>query len=505
MNRPSSISLRQGGHQPLLWWVLPCLAGVFSAYAWGAFIVGPWLWGAAAASALIAGVAALGSWTRLWQVSYSMGVFLLSAFCFQQRCPQAPQGAHASRDVIVILEISKVFQQTNSYGRTTCIAQIQSAQGPQVFKGRRVYVSFAQRTCIPGEQLWVRGVLEPLGSGEGFADYLSSMGVHERLRCAQVLEVYQPAPAPERWRQSLTHAWEAHLQRTWACERYAPLYASMVLGHKALIDSELKERLGLSGCLHLFAVSGLHVGILAGLLLWPLRRLPLGLLLTSVLLLGYVWLTGLAASALRAVLMLLLLWMARGLSRRPQALAALLTSVFVAFWLSPRSLLGAGFQLSHIVVASFLLVGAPWGHSLQRRLSFMPRWLKAPSRWLTSSLALSTAATLYSTPVLLLHFQKASFVSLLVNLFAVPLGSLTLLLAWCSSLCAPLGLSPFFNTLGCCLLSCLDWALVVLSAPTRVLSVQTPLGPLSCCALLMLLFGASRWFIPRQEARACAR
>lgn len=86
--------------------------------------------------------------------------------------------------------------------------------------------------------------------------------------------------------------------------------SALTVGDKSDLTPELKATYSASGASHVLALSGLHIGILAGiltLLLYPLRLFPLGRSLTGVLTVLLLWafafLSGLSASVVRAVTM----------------------------------------------------------------------------------------------------------------------------------------------------------------------------------------------------------
>lgn len=91
--------------------------------------------------------------------------------------------------------------------------------------------------------------------------------------------------------------------------------SALTVGDKSDLTPELKATYSASGASHVLALSGLHIGILAGiltLLLYPLRLFPLGRSLTGVLTVLLLWafafLSGLSASVVRAVTCSLSMW-----------------------------------------------------------------------------------------------------------------------------------------------------------------------------------------------------
>src|SRR5947209_5914978 len=95
----------------------------------------------------------------------------------------------------------------------------------------------------------------------------------------------------------------------------APIVNALVFAPNARLDSHIRERYVRSGLAHLLSISGLHVGFIAAWLALILGKLRLAARArfgaTAVLLLGYLWLLGFPAPAVRSGAMLLLADVAR--------------------------------------------------------------------------------------------------------------------------------------------------------------------------------------------------
>ena len=188
----------------------------------------------------------------------------------------------------------------------------------------------------------------------------------------------------------------------------------MPLGKKAAIPPDQKDRFILAGAMHLFAISGLHVAIVAGLFILLLRLLPgprwVETTLALTLLFLYVQITGGAPSAIRAFIMSAF-WKASGLvGKRGGAFPALVASAVFVLVVDPRQLWEKGFQLSYAVVASIILYGGPLGEKLQstfrpwtflseEELSGHRRVIVMITQWFGGALGISIAATLASIPL----------------------------------------------------------------------------------------------------------
>jgi competence protein ComEC len=208
----------------------------------------------------------------------------------------------------------------------------------------------------------------------------------------------------------------------------AGLAGSLLLAQRDGLDPAVRERFARAGLSHLLAISGLHVGLVCGMLLLLGSVFRLGRRWAAVVAaagtLGYVLLLGAPHSALRAALQLILVLTASMLQRptRPEAMIAAAALVLLAR--DPAALLSPGFQLSFAGVAGLLalrppLLGLLGGDASGRRLA-------RARRWLADALATSIAATLATAPIVAWHFGQVAPVGIVANLVAIPLLSLAL-------------------------------------------------------------------------------
>lgn len=210
---------------------------------------------------------------------------------------------------------------------------------------------------------------------------------------------------------------------------------ALVLGarDRAEPDTLLDFRRG--GCLHAFAVSGLHVGLVA-LLLWPvlhvLRVRPQLARLIVLLLVGcYVVMTGAAPPAVRAYLMLALALLSLMLRRQLSfvniwSFAALLILLF-----SPHQLHHAGFLLSFLVYAGICLAtrycmrDAPWfGPDSYIPFAVMSEWEMRLKSWefaLRGVVIVAFSAWLVSVPITACYFHTFNSYSFLTNMAITPI------------------------------------------------------------------------------------
>lgn len=259
------------------------------------------------------------------------------------------------------------------------------------------------------------------------------------------------------------------------------LLRAMLVGFRPGLTNELSEPFMRTGTLHVFAVSGLHVAVIAGILVGLLRFCRVGrlgcALIALPLLLFYTIATGAPASAVRSFLMAAVVIIGWSLPRPTDLLNSLAVSALVILLCDPMQLFDAGFQLSYAaVLAIALLVPGPgflirtlYRHesddtesaAVRSRLpgwladlfvcdpylpaDLLPRWRRAwyaVVRAVTASFAVSAAACIGTMPLIAHYFHLFTAVNFLSNLVIVPLSTLTITTGFASFLldlvCQPL-------------------------------------------------------------------
>ena len=204
---------------------------------------------------------------------------------------------------------------------------------------------------------------------------------------------------------------------------YNYLLIGMMLGEKGLIPPEIKEIFAEAGIMHILAVSGLHVGIIAAALFFLLNflKLPKKLKFTILILflIIYASITGYQPSVLRATIMFALLIGGKLINRNRNLFLSLFLAAFLILLSNPLVLYDAGFLLS-FMVTFFLIYLSP---ILQEQLSKVLVWIKDP-------LSISIASWIGIFPLSAYFFNKVSIISIVVNIFIVPLTGIALILGF---------------------------------------------------------------------------
>lgn len=227
------------------------------------------------------------------------------------------------------------------------------------------------------------------------------------------------------------------------------LLQALSVGYKSNMTAQHWQVMINTGTSHLMAISGLHIGLVAGMVFFIARWLvPVGVLhliskqqfAASVSLLAagfYAALAGFAVPTQRAFVMLLVVLMALLLKRPAFSLNTLSLALLVVLLLDPLAPLSAGFWLSFIAV--LLIAVIIGGRSARQR-----GWLQG--------IRLQWLIALSMLPVSVLLFQQGSLISPLANMLMIPLvGLLIVPMLLIASLLAPLsgsGSAWLFNIAG---------------------------------------------------------
>ena len=200
-------------------------------------------------------------------------------------------------------------------------------------------------------------------------------------------------------------------------EETSALAAALIFGERNFFDPETERSYQKIGIVHLLAISGLHVGLLTGMIYFIFIRVGVTKEKTEILLMAYLpiyaVMTGLAPPVVRAAAMLMLLIGSRRLALRMTPLDAVSAAFVVMMLFQPHIIFDTGFQLSFAVSFS-LIISAPV-------------ILKAFPTFLKQTAGASLIAQLSSLPVILSTFYEVSVISIFANILFVPFFSFILL------------------------------------------------------------------------------
>jgi len=290
-----------------------------------------------------------------------------------------------------------------------------------------------------------------------FAGYQRRHGVYSEIRTRYAPDCRIEGHGHGQAAQALAYRTSHWIQRQLRLDlegspEISDLIASMVLGLRGETPEDMKALFQRTGTMHLFAVSGLNVAMLAAIVLAGLRvfgvRRGAAVFIVIPILAGYALVTGLTPSCVRATIMLTLVLLGHVFDRRPLALNSLGAAAFFILAWDTEELFLPGFQFSFVLVVTIVWLAG----KIQRRLerigqpdAFLPRELwHAGQRVrvfcvgkLAIALGVTLAAWLGSLAFTAGYFHLFSPSAIFANLLAVPLAFILLLLGLASVLSAP--------------------------------------------------------------------
>lgn len=207
------------------------------------------------------------------------------------------------------------------------------------------------------------------------------------------------------------------------------LIKALLTGRRDSLPRPLVQAFRESGASHILALSGLHLGVIYGIvtkLLGILGKSPVSKRIRAAVCIGfctfYTLLTGAGPSIVRALIFICINEAARLMPhRRKSAANVYCGALLIQLALSPRVITSVGFQLSYLAMCGIVFVFPP----LQKLYPdsgnrILDRW--HPAKWLWNGAALSISCQLLTAPLVWLRFHTFPKYFLLTNLIALPLS-----------------------------------------------------------------------------------
>jgi competence protein ComEC len=404
-------------------------------------------WGAA--------LAVLGVWACVggvrhhgdWSLRRSDNVL---AFATVEATPARLTGRVVSGIVIDEAEHDHATPLWMQVDRSRCVLEC-AGIGPETAEAScsgRVRVEVSGHLLGPrvGDRLEIFGALQRPGppvnpGGFDYAEFLRAQQVDAVLRVEHPDHVRVIGSAPtivdrlRNLRDSLRRECE-ELLRTHLAPQSVPLAASLLLGDRTGLEHATETAFAESGTMHLLAISGLNVALLAGFLHLACRLLKTPGATTMVVLLigvlGYAALTDQRPPVLRAALLAMIVLAGTPLGRSASGYHRLALCAVVLLLYRPSDLFDAGAQLSFLAVLAIVwssrLVGiadAVPGDFVEER----PAWqsgLTMLGGWLWRSYVVTGSIWLFTLPLTAYHFHLIAPVGLLINVVLIPLVAVML-------------------------------------------------------------------------------
>lgn len=315
-----------------------------------------------------------------------------------------------------------------------------------IVTGDVVHAQVGDRVEVVGQLVAPRGPTNP--GAYDYQQHLRRQGIRTLVDCdhPDAVRVRERAVMYRfgRWRAKLRQECETLLARHLG-PRTAPLAVSLLLGNRSQLPVNVRDAFVESGTMHLLAISGLHVGILAALVLLICRLIDLPAVETSVVVLitmaTFACITNLRPPVIRASILAVVVAAGWPTYRRVGSVNLVAICILSVLLINPTDLFDTGTQLSFLAViaigwaAAFITRAS---HSVDEE-AILSRLLKRRRgirwsllRFVVEGYIVTAAIWFVTLPLTAAQFHIAAPVGFLVNVVLIPYVGLVLGLGFCT-------------------------------------------------------------------------
>ena len=449
----------------------------------------------------------------------ALGVFFVCAWYFFERVPANPYPDFTPREIKISAVLDDVSRgaKNSIYGTATIVgapAGLGDLEGLKIWYSVLQYTAGVSEPLVASQTVSFEGVLEdvrtsPLKSrGRGyeksaaFERYLASRFIYFKMSCdASGVKVVAPA----NWRHKFYDWLNAYMRRSLSADLFgvdklsSDTYVAMLLGDKSKLTKEQKQSFADTGTMHVFAISGLHVGFAAMLVYVFLRAVKVYWkfqpFIALPILYLYVCACGGRPSAIRAFVMIAVFWLAMVSGRGVKAFAALIIAATIALLINPADLFDAGFVLSYAIVCSIFVYGLPLYRFFESKYNrrfphYDPTRAQAFCKWLFSltvgGVCISLGAAFAAAPLSAHYFSYISTMSWLYSPVFVFGAGIAVGLGFAGFL-LPNFIAAFLNWIACAIVGWMS-AFAVWGAKSFEASVKVSLPSMGITAVSLAAF-----------------
>jgi competence protein ComEC len=462
------------GHRaPLLWLALPFATGLALGHATSTPCSLTFVSGVAILSFLLGAILSRQNQSA-WALAFVTGTIALGVLYHELRRDRLPDWSNLpAREATLTVQIDRIFASPAHYTSRSFLGRILTAPAHlSDLKGQRLYLrlrgSPESHQLQRSSTVQVLGHLKPLprqvNASDDFDAYLADAGINFSLVRGRVEKIVTPPTPYAQFRERIKTQGNRALSVGLELQpNLSGALRAMLLGERQHLDEKDKSLFVRTGTMHLFAISGLHIGVIAAALFGALRSIRLTRLTTFImsttLLAFYVDMIGRTPSSVRAWLMVTCIH-AASLIRAPRnPVAAIAGSALLVLLIDPMQLFSAGFQMSYGIVFALLLYGLPLGEFLQDRFRLfrdlpeasLGKWQRRlRKRWeeILSFSALAWSATTVGLISGIAFFGWFTPIAFLANLLLIPAAGFAIIGGFIALVFGWLGLLPvalFFN------------------------------------------------------------
>ncbi len=368
--------------------------------------------------------------------------FLLSVFIFTwfwyftynvQDRHNAKHFAKIANAKNLILEIHDIQKQTNTYTRIIghVIGVLDSKEQMHKVIGSLAITYYdSSKKFKTGDIILTNSKYKTIAAPINIDDfdyqfYMSTHGIHHELFIQHFSEIgpsnFNLWHLAQAFKMFCNKIVKSHIKNK---TEYGVAEA-LLLGYKYDIDQNTNLAFARTGTLHVLAVSGMHVGLIFGMLTlmfaW-VKKNSKWLIIRCASILFCLWLyalmSGFGASILRATVTFSLMCIGELITRKPYSVNLLFASAYIQFIFDPLCVFDPGFQLSYAAVFGILTTHKPISNL------FYPKNPILKHIWSISSI--SIAAQVYTLPISLYYFGQFPNLFLISNLLIIPITTIAI-------------------------------------------------------------------------------
>lgn len=382
-------------------------------------------------------------------------------------------------------------------------------EGAQIGHGLRGYV----RLRPPS------GPVRPNGFDFAFNNYFQKIGANGFfLGQPDAIELTQ-----NRWNIGVyverARLWLARHIRRQNQSQSGAVAAALITGHKAAIPEDINESLRISGLAHILSISGLHMALVAGTIMFALRlafatsptiaaKIPTkkyAALAGFGAIFIYLFLAGASVATQRSFIMLAVMLGALLSDRSALTVRNLAIAAIVVILIAPETVLGPSFQMSFAATLALIAAYSAWTNmrgldtsNQQHQTNAIKATVEKTTGFLgtlsMTSVIAGTATGIFAA----YHFQRVAVFGLLGNLLAMPIASIiTMPSAIVATLLIPIGLDSYAYAI-------MNWSIdqiIWVSDFVASISPSGTVGAMSPNTLMFLSIGIILFCVMRSKLR----
>ena len=258
---------------------------------------------------------------------------------------------------------------------------------------------------------------------------------------------------------------------------------AIILGDRAELPKKLKDIFIDTGTIHILAISGLHIGIIMFLIFsfFKIFGIPrrYNLIFTLLVIIFYNVMLGYYDSVFRATIMFASFIICYIFDRDRDYFNSLALAALVILILDPEALKRVSFQLSFLSTAGIILFAS----EIEKLFSNFKIYKIKFFNYLIKLITASIASQIFLFPVLIFHFNKFAFISIIANIFAIPLTTIIL----------SLGLSGYiiykiYAPLGLLIVNLNDFLISIMVNILKIFAYVKPIKISSLSASILIIY-----------------